>query len=305
MFGCLVRKCLCTCSGNTCQKFQGCVRKRTPCKPRFNARVASSWELRKLGWFGASLAAVKRINGLNDLLGKSQFVFDDTRHAVSNAMHDFAMLKQSLKTSGTGQQGLGETSSAAEKADFSEAERVWPPSRRQRPQARTDVLEASVESFADATQALQSKTGGAEGQTYSARFAHLRFMKFGAGAGGFDPKLINRLQAESSSGDGEGSRFQCWLHSVNSKRRLPNSLFGIGRSPLPCSGSQYFKTLWNWHLAENLWRILVPRRKLRWDRSLHLRMFFRDLGSWHINVLKNPVCTHHLNALIQNWQNRE
>ena len=82
------------------------------------------------------------------------------------------------------------TSLAAEKADLAEAERVWPPWRRHRPQARTVVLEASVESFANkvkalahATQVLQSETGGADGQTYSARLAHLRFLKFGTGAG--------------------------------------------------------------------------------------------------------------------------
>ena len=46
---------------------------------RFNARVASSWKLRKLGWFGALLDGVERTDGLNDLMDKSQFMPDDTR----------------------------------------------------------------------------------------------------------------------------------------------------------------------------------------------------------------------------------
>ena len=39
---------------------------------------------------------VERTDVLNDLLDKAQFELDDTRHAVSNAAHNFAMLKQSL-----------------------------------------------------------------------------------------------------------------------------------------------------------------------------------------------------------------
>ena len=44
----------------------------------------------------AGLAHIERTDVLNDLLNKAQFELDDTRHAVSNAAHNFAMLKQSL-----------------------------------------------------------------------------------------------------------------------------------------------------------------------------------------------------------------
>ena len=81
---------------------------------------------------------------LNDLLDKAQSELDDTRHAVSNAAHNFAMLKQSLEDqlahNNKALEKAKADSLAAEKVDLAEAERVWPLWRRHRPQARTVVL---------------------------------------------------------------------------------------------------------------------------------------------------------------------
>ena len=81
---------------------------------------------------------------LNDLLDKAQFELDDTRHAVSNAAHNFSMLMQSLEgqlaQDNEALEKAKADSLAARKADLVEAERIWPPWRRHRSQARTVVL---------------------------------------------------------------------------------------------------------------------------------------------------------------------
>ena len=58
-------------------------------------------------------------------------MLDDTRRAVSNAVHNFAMLMQSLEgqlaQDNEALEKAKTDSSAAGKADLVEAERVWPP----------------------------------------------------------------------------------------------------------------------------------------------------------------------------------
>ena len=56
------------------------------------------------------------VDVLNDLLDKAQTELDDTRHAESNAAHNFAMLKQSL------QDQLTQDNKALEKAKTDKAE---------------------------------------------------------------------------------------------------------------------------------------------------------------------------------------
>ena len=94
-----------------------------------------------LVWAGLAhySSQVERTDVFNDLLDKAQSELDDTRHAVSNAAHNFAMLKQSLvdqlAQDNKALEKAKADSLAAEKADLAEAERVWPPWRRNRPQA--------------------------------------------------------------------------------------------------------------------------------------------------------------------------
>ena len=130
------------------------------------------------------------VDVLNDLLDKAQTELDDTRHAESSAAHNFAMLKQSLEDQLTQNNKALEkaktdkaefaTALEAEKADLAEAEKSMAAlvasqavSKNSCAQVASDH-EASVTAFAeelkaltDATQVIQSETGGAEGQTYS------------------------------------------------------------------------------------------------------------------------------------------
>ena len=68
---------------------------------------------------------VERTDVLNDLLDKAQSELDDTRHAVSNAAHNFATLKQSLEDQlAQDNKALDKAkaeSLAAEKGDLAEA----------------------------------------------------------------------------------------------------------------------------------------------------------------------------------------
>ena len=108
-----------------------------------------------------------------------QSELDDTRRAVSNAAHNFAMLKQSLEDQ------LAQDNKALEKAkayqlvansgggEMASLEASQAASKNSCARMASDH-EASVESLAnelkalaDATQVLQSETGGADGQTYS------------------------------------------------------------------------------------------------------------------------------------------
>ena len=130
------------------------------------------------------------VDVLNDLLDKAQTELDDTRHAESNAAHNFAMLEQSLedqlaqdnKALEKAKTAKAEFATALEgaRADLAEAERslaALVASQAASKNSCTQVAsdhEASVKAFAeelkaltDATQVLQSETGGAEGQTYS------------------------------------------------------------------------------------------------------------------------------------------
>jgi len=130
------------------------------------------------------------VDVLNDLLDTAQTELDDTRHAESTAAHNFAMLKQSLEDQlAQNKKALAKaktdkaeftTSLEAGKADLAEAEKslaALVESQAVSKSSCTKVAsdhEASVTSFAeelkaltDATQVLQSETGGAEGQTYS------------------------------------------------------------------------------------------------------------------------------------------
>ena len=130
------------------------------------------------------------IDVLNDLLGKAQSKLDDTRHAESHAAHNFARLKQSLEDQLAQDNKVLEkaktdnaefaTSLEAEKPDLAEAEKSLASLEAAQAAAKSNCgrvasdHEASVESFAnelkaltEATQFLQSETGGAEGQTYS------------------------------------------------------------------------------------------------------------------------------------------
>jgi len=130
------------------------------------------------------------VDVLNDLLDKAQTELDDTRHAESNAAHNFAMLKQSLedqlaqlnKDLEKAKADVAEftTSLDAGKADLAEAEKSLAALVASQAASKSSCVqvasdhEASVKAFAeelkalaDATQVLQSETGGAEGQTYS------------------------------------------------------------------------------------------------------------------------------------------
>jgi len=130
------------------------------------------------------------VDVLNDLLDKAQTELDDTRHAESNAAHNFAMLKQSLedqlaqlnKDLEKAKADVAEftTSLDAGKADLAEAEKSLAALVASQAASKSSCVqvasdhEASVKGFAeelkalaDATQVLQSETGGAEGQTYS------------------------------------------------------------------------------------------------------------------------------------------
>jgi len=130
------------------------------------------------------------VDVLNDLLDKAQTELDDTRHAESNAAHNFALLKQSLedqlaqlnKDLEKAKADVAEftTSLDAGKADLAEAEKSLAALVASQAASKSSCVqvasdhEASVKAFAeelkalaDATHVLQSETGGAEGQTYS------------------------------------------------------------------------------------------------------------------------------------------
>jgi len=130
------------------------------------------------------------VDVLNDLLDKAQTQLDETRHAESNAAHNFALLKQSLEdqlkqdnkalTKAKADNSEFASSLEAERADLAEAEKSLAAvlaseaaSKNSCAQVAADH-EVSVKAFAeelkalaDATQVLKSETGAAEGHTYS------------------------------------------------------------------------------------------------------------------------------------------
>eukprot|EP00450_Noctiluca_scintillans_P002421 CAMPEP_0194482150 /NCGR_PEP_ID=MMETSP0253-20130528/4235_1 /TAXON_ID=2966 /ORGANISM="Noctiluca scintillans" /LENGTH=688 /DNA_ID=CAMNT_0039321673 /DNA_START=47 /DNA_END=2116 /DNA_ORIENTATION=+ len=130
------------------------------------------------------------VDVLNDLLDKAQTQLDETRHAESNAAHNFALLRQSLEDQlaqdnkalekAKADRAEFSTALAAEKADLAESEKSLTAveasqaaSKSSCAQVASDhevsvaAFEAELKAMAEATQVLQSETGGAEGQTYS------------------------------------------------------------------------------------------------------------------------------------------
>ena len=119
------------------------------------------------------------VDVLSGLLDKAQTEFDDTRHAESNAAHNFSMLQQSLEALKKAKADVAEftTSWDAEKADLVEAEKSLSASVESQAASKSSCVQVASEheapvngvaeemkALTDATQVLQSETGGAEGQ---------------------------------------------------------------------------------------------------------------------------------------------
>ena len=127
------------------------------------------------------------VDVLSDFVDKAQTKFDDTRHAESNVAHNFSMLQLFLEDQlaqlnralKKAKADVAEftTSLDAEKADLVEAEKSLSASVASQASGKSSCGQVAsehealvkgfaeeIKAWADATQVLQSETGGAEGQ---------------------------------------------------------------------------------------------------------------------------------------------